>query len=185
MSHHQARLAVRRKHLVNLMRTPAAATCDVTAASYTPGTNVAPDPTVAIDTTTSSHGMKCVKITSNSTGFPFIYVAAPADGAAVTVGSTYTAAVAAKVATGTVVSGAAHITWFTAGGSFISGTDGSSATISSGAWTILTVTAVAPATAAQAVPQFTAPTEWVSGDAIYLDDWAIYAGSAGTPWSSP
>lgn len=105
-------------------------------------------------------------------------------GVAVTAGNTYTAVISAKAVSGIVRKPAIQIYWYTSGNAFIahSGT-APFITLSQTAWTQLSVTAVAPATAARALIFITTNTGAAS-DTFLLDKAGIMAGSS-SEWTPP
>lgn len=135
--------------------------------------------TVANSTAQAAEGTRSLAVTSIASGF--MAAVSPHDIAAVTPGQTYTAIVSIRAAT-VIRSCSCTISWYTAGGVFISNVAGTAANDSTSAWVQYTSTAVAPATAAFAAVQISVNSTAAGGEVHYADKAAIVAGS-GTVWT--
>jgi mannan endo-1,4-beta-mannosidase len=132
--------------------------------------------TLANDRTVSHSGGTSVRATVTASGYPYVYLGDPVDaGAVVTAGRTFTASLWVRPAADQRFS--AHLSWFTAGGGYLSGSDGSVVSCPAGTWTRLTWTTSAPAQAAYAVPQIDAQNAMIAAETFSVDDFGIAAGS--------
>ena len=137
--------------------------------------------TIESSTTVALVGPRSLKVTVTDA---YVIVYTPGSGVGgspVTPGDTYTALVAAQ----STVSRAAlaRIYWYTADGIPISQVSSGSIATSATAWTLYTVTGVAPATAAYAATIWE-PGGNVVGDVHYLDCWGFHVGAGGL-WQPP
>lgn len=102
----------------------------------------------------------------------------------VTVGASYTAVVWVY-ATVTVNNVRPAISWYTAGGTFVGTSGGSTVTLTGGVWTMLTLSATAPGTAGSARVNAQLTTSPANGTVIYVDDMDLIADAASTSSAGP
>ncbi|MEJ0073268.1 MAG: hypothetical protein WDN27_04290 [Candidatus Saccharibacteria bacterium] len=138
------------------------------------------------DTTWTAEGTHSLKAVSGVSGFISLYPTQPRGmGASVTPGATYTAwLVARQVSNAGLLAGHAVIVWFDGNGDFIYSTNGTEASLTS-TGTALTVSDIAPPNAALAIAEFTADNASAVGDAVWLDEFGIFAGSTPGSWTAP
>jgi hypothetical protein len=123
---------------------------------------------------------------TTASGAAICYTAQPA----VEPGLTYSQQLRVRdVTASTSVQAQAYITWWTAAGAVISTTAGGSSTLTgsaTAAWTQLTVTGTAPATAAYwTLGARLAATSPGSSISVQVDGWQLEQGSAPTTWVAP
>ena len=136
--------------------------------------------TIARSTTEALSG--AASLAATATGAALYFLTPPATaGVPVSPGGTYTFSVWAK-AGGASATGTPYIQWYN-GATKISESGGSAATISSSGWMLLSVTAVAPATATHAAvyPFLTSAT---IADVYYFDCFGFWLGAGGL-WVPP
>ena len=136
--------------------------------------------TIARSTTEALSGAASLAATATGAALYFLTPQATA-GVPVSPGGTYTFSVWAK-AGGASATGTPYIQWYN-GATKISESGGSAATISSSGWMLLSVTAVAPATATHAAvyPFLTSAT---IADVYYFDCFGFWLGAGGL-WVPP
>jgi hypothetical protein len=136
------------------------------------------DCTIARSTAQARVGSASLALTATG-----VTVCAGATYTAVTPGETYTAAMSIRSASASRT-GCVAIGWYTSDTTLISQVlDGPSATVGSGAWSDLAVTAVAPATAAYA-QVYSYILGCTAGEVFYIDALGIWRG-AGGQWALP
>lgn len=169
---------------VNLMRTPSVATTAAGPAAYVTGSTGPTSAVLAVGAPAA--GLPTLRVTARSAGYGWVYPGRWTDGAPVVPARTYTGTVAVHRLVGRPGPAAtvAHLTWYDATGRYLSGSDGP-ATALTAQWQATSVTAVAPAGAAFAVPQWQTPAPGVTGDVVELGRFGISAGTSASPWRIP
>lgn len=170
----------------NLMQSAPAAGVTGSASLYTASSNVMPNPTVAIDSTTAAEGTTSLLVTNLSNGYPTVFINnGVANGAPITGGQQYTATVSVKRGIGSTAQCRAQISFYTSSGSYIANTQSGPISVNSTTFTLLTVTATAPSNAAYAIPQWLSYSSVPTNDTFYLDQWGIFDSSYVSGWSLP
>ena len=139
--------------------------------------------TLTSDATQSRSGAKSAKITAGTSNGD-IGVVLPgtiSSGPKVVPGDKLTVSGYAKAAGATPRNGWAIIVWWTSGGSFIGSVGGTSVSVTS-AWTRMSVTATAPATAAYATC-YTTVNAPGNGESFYVDDMQAELGDVVTAYA--
>jgi len=130
----------------------------------------------------SRDGLSCLKVTPAGTGTDVRSFSNHAGAGAVSVGSDYTAVVSVLESKSAPRDFKVLIRWIDAGLTFISNSEGSAVTATTGEWLVYSYTATAPASAA-----FAAAGIWETNDdadPFYLDCFAVCPGDY-TRWHLP
>lgn len=126
--------------------------------------------------TSAEQNATILRATTSSAGYAWVYARTPSSGAPVAAGTSYTASLAVRASLASRGTGAAHLTWYDASGSWLGGSDGPSSSVDA-TWRTATVTAVAPSGAAWAVPQWQSTSALAVGDRVDLTSFGIARGS--------
>lgn len=163
----------------NLVRSaPAANAAD--AGLFSAGDNTS----LATDSDTAESGGSSVRITSTAAdNYPYVYPSAPASGAAVAAGATYTGIVSVRPDAARGYS--AQISWYDASGGYLSKLVGIQVTCAAAEWTQLLVSGTAPAGATQAIVQSNAGDAQAAGAVTHMDQLGIFTGFGIPTWVSP
>jgi hypothetical protein len=134
------------------------------ASIFVAGASGAGAPTLA---TVTADGHPIVRATATTTGYAWLYVGSYRTGVPVTPGATYTASLAVRGAalSNPATRGSAELSWYDASGKWLSGSTGAASAVA-GDWSSITVSAVAPASASWAVPQWGSITQLAPGDEV-------------------
>ena len=140
-------------------------------------------PTLARSSTQAKSGTYSLSVTATANAtLTFAMGAGTANYAPVTAGETYTASLEMYAAT-TSRNAFVSVVWYTSGGSSVSTADAGTTTLPLNTWTRLTLTAVAPATAAFARIIVTVNSAATS-DVFYMDCAGVWRGASGK-WQPP
>ena len=169
----------------NLIQSTTVASTTAAATSYTVGGATA---TLVLSNAQPSLATSSLLTTFTGVGFPYIYpnptttVAAP-----VTAASTYAGwiAVVLGTANASIQGGSCEISWYNSAGTYLSSSaEGTYTVCSPSGVTVVTVTAVAPAGAAFAIPAFISGQTATVGDKVYLSQFGIFATAVPPYWVS-
>ena len=170
---------------VNLLHSVGVASAAAGPSAFTAGSTAPSAPSLSVGVALGAN--RSLRVTVTGHGYVWIYPQSPGDGASVAAGNTYSATVSARLPYGSTSPSvaAAHISWYDASGRYLSGSDGPATPLKAGTWQPLTVTAVAPADAALALPQWQTPSPAASGNVVDIGEFGISAGPSAVPWRSP
>ncbi len=159
----------------NLIASPGVALA-ASAVLFASGGSGGAGPTLA---TFPETGIPILRTTADSAGYAWVYARTPSSGAPVVAGATYTASLAVRGAkTAKSTTGAAHLSWYDSSGRWLDNSEGATGPVDA-TWRTATVTAVAPAGAAWAVPQWQSGSVLTVGDRIDLASFGVASGTVG------
>ena len=148
-----------------------------TLGTWTAGANTA----AASSTAQAEDGAHSMALTASALGNVSASTATGTSGYAVTAGTVYSA-LASFRAFSTGRAWTVGISWYTSAGALISTSTGSSVTDTSTGWTVGTISAPAPATAAFATVVVTG-TSLAASETHYVDEVGLYQAGGAPPWS--